>query len=81
MGIQEELNEILCLEIGTHCFETGEQNFSVDNTSLEIGDSELRDMEIHRGILTSVGNSLESFKNGVSGHNEVGDILILVFRL
>jgi len=81
MGIQEELNEILCLEIGTHCFETGEQNFSVDNTSLEVGDSELRDMEIGRSILASIENSLESFKNGVSSHNEIGDVLFLVFRL
>jgi hypothetical protein len=81
MGIQEELNKILCLEISTHCFETGEQNFSVDNASLEIGDGELRNVEIHRGILASVSESLKSFKNGVSGHNEIGDILALIFRL
>ena len=81
MGIQEELNEVLCLEISTHSFEASEQNFSVDNASLEIGDSELRDMEVHRGILASVGESLKSFKDGVSCHNEIGDILILIFRL
>ena len=81
MGILEELNEIFCLEISTHSFETGEQNFSVDNTSLKVRDSELRNVEIGRGILTSIGEGLKSFKNGVSGHNEVGDVLFLIFRL
>jgi hypothetical protein len=38
-------------------------------------------MEILRIILASVNNGLKSFKNGVSGHNEIRDIFFLVFSL
>jgi hypothetical protein len=44
---------------------------------VEVGKSDLRDVEILRGILTSINKCLESFKNGVSGHNEIRDIILL----
>jgi len=38
-------------------------------------------VEVGRGILTSIEEGLKSFKNGVSGHNEIRDVLFLIFRL
>jgi len=75
LSIVEKLNEVLFLEVRTNGGEAGEQAFGVGNASCEVSDGELRDVEVLRSVLAGIENCLESFEDGVSGYDEIGDIL------
>ena len=81
LDIKNDILPIFSFYVSVQVFSINDNSFSIDYTFVEVGKSDLRNVEILRVVLASINKSLESFKNGVSGHNEIRDIILLELSL